>query len=136
MSLERLISIEEVLPLTLMLFLGEVPEDLSIPMLLVGDTVSKENCCELDVIVKLKVGGKLNLFTIFPIGTTMQDGGKRKRSDVTVIHDIMLHFYLSFKIIIIKKRNSKTKEKKREIEYNQVHHLQFRQLSSLLFLFS
>ena len=81
MSLERLISIEEVLPLTLTLLLGEVPEDLSISMLLVGNTVGKENCCELDVIVELKVGGNLNLFAIFPIGTTMQDGGKRKRSD-------------------------------------------------------
>ena len=62
-----------------MLFLGEIPEDLSIPMLLVGVMVGKENCCELDVIVELKVGGKLNLFTIFPIGTTIQDGGKRKK---------------------------------------------------------
>jgi len=80
-SLERLISIEEVLPLTSTLFPGEVPVDLSIPMLLVGNTVGKVNCCELDVIVELKVGGKLNLFAIFPIGATMQDGGKRKRSD-------------------------------------------------------
>jgi len=78
-SLERLISIEEVLPLISMLFLGEIPEDLSIPVLLVEVTVGKENCCKLDVIVKLKVGGKLNLFAIFPIGTTMQDGGKRKK---------------------------------------------------------
>ena len=62
------------------MLLGEVPEDLSIPMLLVGNTVGKETCCELDVIVELKVGGKLNLFAIFPIGTTMQDGSKRKRS--------------------------------------------------------
>ena len=81
MSLERLISIEKVLLLISTLFLGEVPEDLSIPVLLVGDTVGKENCCELDVIVELKVGGNLNLFAIFPIGATMQDGGKRKRSD-------------------------------------------------------
>jgi len=51
-------------------------------MLLVGNTVGKENCCKLDVIVKLKVGGKLNLFAIFPIGATMQDDGKRKRSDL------------------------------------------------------
>ena len=63
-----------------MLFLGEIPEDLSIPVLLVGVMVGKENCCELDVIVELKVGGKLNLFAIFPIGATMQDGCKRKRS--------------------------------------------------------
>ena len=81
MSLERLILIEGVLPLTSTLLLGEVPEDLSIPILLVGNTVGKENCCELDVIVELKVVGKKNLFAIFPIGATMQDGGKRKRSD-------------------------------------------------------
>jgi len=43
--------------------------------------VGKVNCCELDVIVELKVGKKVNLFAIFPIDTTMQDGGKRKRSD-------------------------------------------------------
>ena len=69
MSLERLISIEEVLSLTLSLFLGEVPEDLFISVLLVWNTVGKENCCELIVIEELKVRGKLNLFTIFPIST-------------------------------------------------------------------
>ena len=80
--LERLILIEEVLSLTSILLLEEVPKDLSIPMLLVGNTVGKENYYELDVIVELKVGRKLNLFTIFPIDTTMQDDGKRKRSDL------------------------------------------------------
>ena len=78
-SLERLISIEKVLLLISTLFLGEIPKDLSIPVLLFEVTVGKENCCKLDVIVELKVGGKLNLFAIFPIGTTMQDGGKRKK---------------------------------------------------------
>ena len=80
-SLERLISIEEDLPLTLALFLGEAPEDLSIPMLLIRDMVGKEDCCELDVVIELKVEGKMNLFTIFLIGATMQDGGKRKKSN-------------------------------------------------------
>jgi len=80
-SLKRLILIEGVFPLTLTLLLGEVPKDLSIPVLLVGNTVGKENCCELDMIVELKVVRKKNLFAIFPISTTMQDGGKRKRSD-------------------------------------------------------
>ena len=79
MSLERLISIEKVLLLISTLFLGEIPEDLSIPVLLFEVTVGKENYCKLDVIVELKVGGKLNLFAIFPIDTTMQDGGKRKK---------------------------------------------------------
>ena len=87
MSLERLVWIDLVLSLTSTLLPGEVPEDLSIPMLLVGNTVGKGNCCELDMIEKLKVGGELNLFAIFPIGATMQDGGKRKRSvDAHVIH--------------------------------------------------
>jgi len=80
-SLERLVWVEKFLPLTSTLLLGEVPEDLSIPVPLVGNTVGKEICCELGVIVELKVRGKLNLFAIFPIGATMQDGGKRKRSD-------------------------------------------------------
>ena len=31
----------------------------------------------------LRVEEKMNLFAIFPIGTTMQDGGKRKRSMIT-----------------------------------------------------
>jgi len=54
-----------------MLLPGEVPEDLSIAVLLVGHTVGKEDCCELDVIVELKERGKLNLFAVFPISTTM-----------------------------------------------------------------
>ncbi len=43
--------------------------------------VGKTNSCELDIIEELKVEERMNLFTVFPIGTTMQDGGKRKRSD-------------------------------------------------------
>jgi len=42
--------------------------------------VGKTNSCELDVIEELKVEERMNLFAVFPIGTTMQDGGKRKRS--------------------------------------------------------
>ena len=82
MSLERLVWVEKFLSLILTLLPGEVPEDLSISVLLVGNTGSKEDCCELDIIVELKERGKLNLFAIFPIGATMQDGGKRKRSNV------------------------------------------------------
>ena len=33
------------------------------------------------MVEELKVEEKINLFTIFPIGTTMQDSGKRKRSN-------------------------------------------------------
>ena len=43
--------------------------------------VGKMNSCELDVFEELKAVEKMNLFAIFPIGTTMQDGGKRKKSD-------------------------------------------------------
>ena len=32
------------------------------------------------MVEELKVEGKNNLFTIFPIDATMQDGGKRKRN--------------------------------------------------------
>jgi len=35
--------------------------------------------CRLqDMIVVLSVGGEMNLFAVFPIGTTIQDGSKRK----------------------------------------------------------
>jgi len=99
-SLERLISIEEVLPFTSMLFLGEVSVDLSIPVLLVGNMVGKVNCCELDMIVELRVGGKLNLFAIFPIGATMQDGGKRKGSVFAMLccclSLMQYHSYINF----------------------------------------
>jgi len=81
-----------------MLLLGEVPKDLFIPMLLVGNTVGKETCCELNVIVELKVEVKLNLFAIFPIGTTIQDGGKRKRNDVD---QILTKLKVYFKIFYI-----------------------------------
>ena len=35
---------------------------------------------ESDMVEELKVEEKNNLFAIFPIGATMQDGSKRKRS--------------------------------------------------------
>jgi len=46
------------------------------------DTVGREELMFALVIVEeLKVEGRKNLFAIFPIGATMQDGGKRKRCD-------------------------------------------------------
>ena len=46
------------------------------------DTVGKEELTFVKLIVEgLKVGEIMNLFTIFPIGATMQDGSKRKRSE-------------------------------------------------------
>jgi len=42
-------------------------------------TVGKEVCWLLEEIVVLRDEGKMNLFADFPIGTTIQDGGKRKK---------------------------------------------------------
>ena len=82
-SLDRFLSMLEVLPLELLLMTGLVPVDLSTPVLELSFTVGKKVCKLRDVIVVLKVEGEMNLFAVFPIGATMQDGGKRKRSDVT-----------------------------------------------------
>ena len=54
--------------------------DLSISVLLETFMVGKEVCWLLDEIVVLKDEGKMNLFADFPIGATIQDSGKRKRS--------------------------------------------------------
>jgi len=43
------------------------------------------------MVKELKVEEKFNLFAIFPIGATMQDSGKRKRSN-----DITYYFYFIF----------------------------------------
>ncbi len=53
-----------------------IPKSFSVDI--VGNEVLKLEA--VDVIVVLKVE-KMTLFVIFPMGTTMQDGGKRKRSD-------------------------------------------------------
>jgi len=42
--------------------------------------VGNAKACKLDVVDGLEVEEKDNLFAIFPIGATMQDDGKRKRS--------------------------------------------------------
>ena len=76
----------EVLPLELLLMIGLVPVDLSIPMLELSFMVGKKVCKLQDIIVVLKVEGEMNLFTVFPIGIIMQDGGKRKRSNICDSH--------------------------------------------------
>ena len=43
--------------------------------------MTNTKACELDVVEELKVEERDNLFAIFPIGATIQDGGKRKRSN-------------------------------------------------------
>jgi len=46
----------------------------------------------------LKVEEVINLFALFPIGTTMQDGGKRKRSGAKInIDNVWSHTSLSSK---------------------------------------
>ena len=82
-SLDQFFPIQEGLPLVSLLVPGLVPVDSSIPVLMLAFTVGKTVCWLWDIIVVLKVGGKMNLFAVFPIGATIQDGGKRKRSDVT-----------------------------------------------------
>ena len=79
MSLDGFFLILEVLPLDLKLLTGLIPVDSSIPMLELSFTVGKRVCELQDVIVELRVEGKMTLFAIFPMGATMQDSGKRKR---------------------------------------------------------
>jgi len=65
-------------------------------MLLETFTVGKKVCWLLDEIVELKDEGKMNLFADFPIGATIQDSGKRKRSAmvtyVTSYHNPLSRF--------------------------------------------
>ena len=82
-SLEKFFSVEEVLPLTSKLLIGTNPVGMSILVQFKDSTVSKTNSCKLDIIEELKVEERKNLFAVFPIGATMQDGGKRKRSDMS-----------------------------------------------------
>ena len=56
---------------------------MSIPMFIPEDIVGKGFLKLADVVEELKeIEEKDNLFTDFPIGATIQDGGKRKRSSV------------------------------------------------------
>ena len=80
MSLNRFLLMLEVLPLESLLVTGLVPVDLSIPILELSFMVGKKVCRSRDMIVVPRVEGEINLFTIFPINATMQDGGKRKKS--------------------------------------------------------
>ena len=53
---------------------------MSIPMLFTKDTVGNEELMFAKLIVGgLKVEEVMNLFAIFPIDATMQDGGKKKQ---------------------------------------------------------
>ena len=78
---------------------------MSIPMLGLEDIVGKRfESVELVVVEELKVEER-NLFTIFPIGATIQDGGKRKEAMLTLVlvkivkirlDFILFYFYFYF----------------------------------------
>ena len=76
-SLEKLKAVVGVLPLTSQLLAGSCPVELSIPMLFEGNTVGNAEACDLGIVEELKVEER-NLFAIFLIGATIQDGSKRK----------------------------------------------------------
>jgi len=56
-------------------------------------TVGNAKACELGIVDELEVEEKDNLSAIFPIDTTMQDGGKRKRSVVIRTTDCRPYTY-------------------------------------------
>ena len=76
-SLERFKVVVGVLPLTLQSLAGTCPVEMSIPVRFKEDTVGNARACSLGIVEELRVEER-NLSTIFPIGTTIQDGGKRK----------------------------------------------------------
>ena len=83
-SLKRLTEETGFLPLTSVSETGICPVEMSIPMLFTKDTAGKEVLTLGAVIEVLKfVGEKDNLFTVFSLGVTIQDGGKRERGDVS-----------------------------------------------------
>jgi len=54
--------------------------------MLFAENIAGKDVLTLGAIVEMLRFGeeKENLFAVFPIGTTIQDGGKRKRSDVRI----------------------------------------------------
>ena len=69
-SLERFKEVVSIRPLTSLLLTGSSPVDLSISVSFDRNTVGKVELCCLDIVEELKEE-KGNLFTMFPIGTTM-----------------------------------------------------------------
>ena len=66
---------------------------MSIPMFIPEDIVGKGFLKLADVVGELKeIEEKDNLFADIPIGATIQDGGKRKRSDDSH-HDPSPHYH-------------------------------------------
>ena len=81
-SLDEMLEDKGFLPLTSELLAGACPCWKSIPMFNSVDIVGN-SFLSLESVVKLLkiVEEKGDLFANFPIGATIQDGGKRKRSD-------------------------------------------------------
>ena len=81
-SLDELLEDKGFLPRTSGLLVRTGPDWMSIPMFIPEDIVGK-GLLKLETVVELLKGieEKDNLFADFPIGTTIQDGGKRKRSN-------------------------------------------------------
>jgi len=85
---------------------------MSIPVWFKEDTVGNARACDLGVVEELKVEEK-NLFAIFPIGATIQDGGKRKEAMLPDRLHVMYHVTTVMCLFIIQKEKEKrTKEKK------------------------
>ncbi len=66
---------------------GTCSVEMSIPVQFKGDIVGNAKACNLGIVEELKVEER-NLFAIFPIDTTMQDGSKRKRSNGCILNNI------------------------------------------------
>jgi len=77
---------------------------MSIPMLVLEDIVGKVESLLMFVVEMLKrLRRKLDLFAMFPIGATMQDGSKRKEA---------MHVTAVACLFIVKENKRKIKEKK------------------------
>jgi len=95
-SLERFKVVVGVLPLTSQLLAGTCHVEMSIPVQFKEDTVGNARACNLGIVEELTVEER-NLFAIFPIGATMQDGGKRKEAMIVKYLPLF-----QFQIIIIR----------------------------------
>ena len=93
-SLERLTKETGFLPLTSESETGICSVGMFISMSFTKDTAGKEVLMLGAIIEVLKlVGEKEDLFTVFPIGATIQDGGKRKRSVLNL--SLILYYILT-----------------------------------------
>jgi len=84
-SLDVFLLVEEFLPLTSSKLSDAGPAKMTIPVLFEESMVGNAKACELDIVEELKFEEKNNLFAMFPIGATIQDGGKRKRSMMIIL---------------------------------------------------